>query len=185
MKNKTVKLILAVAALVVCCGAYVGVKTYVSRQEEQEAQNSEKKNSEETVFEALAGDIKEVSFMIDKNEVTFEKKDDIWKKKDEEAFPVNQTTLDEAVSFLTDIESDRVLEDAENLEQYGLDEPSNTIKITVKDSETEGDSEESEESETTLRIGDLNESSNQYYVSKGEDRNTVYLVDSGVIEPFS
>ena len=178
MKNKTVKLILAVAALVVCCGAYVGVKTYVSRQEEQEAQNSEKKNSEETVFEALAGDIKEVSFMIDKNEVTFE-------KKDEEAFPVNQTTLDEAVSFLTDIESDRVLEDAENLEQYGLDEPSNTIKITVKDSETEGDSEESEESETTLRIGDLNESSNQYYVSKGEDRNTVYLVDSGVIEPFS
>ncbi len=185
MKNKTVKLILAVAALAVCCGAYVGVKTYVSRQEGQEAQNSEKKNSEETVFEALAGDIKEVSFMIDKNEVAFEKKDDIWKKKDEEEFPVNQTTLDEAVSFLTDIESDRVLEEAENLEQYGLDEPSNTIKITVKDSETEGDSEESEESETTLRIGDLNESSNQYYVSKGEDRNTVYLVDSGVIEPFS
>ena len=43
MKNKTVKLILAVAALAVCCGAYVGVKTYVSRQEEQEAQNRERK----------------------------------------------------------------------------------------------------------------------------------------------
>lgn len=83
--------------------------------------------------------------MIDKNEVTFEKKDDIWKKKDEEAFPVNQTTLDEAVSFLTDIESDRVLEDAENLEQYGLDEPSNTIKIKVETSKLKGDSEESVE----------------------------------------
>lgn len=177
MKNKTIKLMLAVGVLVVGCGVYMGVKNYVSSQEEQEAQNSEKKISEETVFEALAGDIKEVSFMIDKNEVTFEKKDDIWKKKDEEAFPVNQTTLDEAVSFLTDIESDRVLEDAENLEQYGLDEPSNTIKIKVETSKLKGDSEESveknnvkevDENETTLRIGDLNEASNQYYVSKGK-----------------
>lgn len=194
MKNKTVKMILALSALAVCCGAYVGVKTYVSRQEEREAEESEEDDTSETVFEAEADDIKEISFVVDKNEVTFEKKEDVWKKKDEEAFPVDQTSLDDAVSSLTDIVSDRVLEEAENLEQYGLDEPSNTIKITVKASESEDSSEETEEnddikeaeeSETTLRIGDLNESSNQYYVSKGEDRNTVYLVDSGVIEPFT
>ena len=194
MKNKTIKLMLAVGVLVVCCGVYMGVKNYVSSQEGQETQNSEKENPGEIVFKALAGDIKEISFMIEKNEVTFEKKGDIWRKKDEEAFPVNQTILEEVVSSLTDIESDRVLEDAENLEQYGLDEPSNTIKIKVEPSKLKGDSEESvekdnvkevDENETTLRIGDLNEASNQYYVSKGEDRNTVYLVDSGVIEPFS
>lgn len=194
MKNKTIKLMLAVGVLVVCCGVYMGVKNYVSSQEEQETQNSEKENSGEIVFKALAGDIKEISFMIEKNEVAFEKKGDIWRKKDEEAFPVNQTILEDVVSSLADIESDRVLEDAENLEQYGLDEPSNTIKIKVETSKSKGDSEESgekdnvkevDENETTLRIGDLNEASNQYYVSKGEDRNTVYLVDSGVIEPFS
>ncbi len=241
MKNKTIKLMLAAGVLVVCCGVYMGVKNYVSSQEGQETQNSEKENPGEIVFKVLAGDIKEISFMIEKNEVTFEKKGDIWRKKDEEAFPVNQTILEEVVSSLTDIESDRVLEDAENLEQYGLDEPSNTIKIKVEfpvnqtileevvssltdiesdrvledaenleqygldepsntikikvePSKLKGDSEESvekdnvkevDENETTLRIGDLNEASNQYYVSKGEDRNTVYLVDSGVIEPFS
>lgn len=43
MKNKTIKLMLAVGVLVVGCGVYMGVKNYVSSQEEQEAQNSEKK----------------------------------------------------------------------------------------------------------------------------------------------
>ena len=38
MKNKTVKMILAVAVLAVCCGAYAGVKTYVSHQEQKESE---------------------------------------------------------------------------------------------------------------------------------------------------
>ena len=38
MKNKTVKMILAVAVLVVCCGAYAGVKNYVSHQEQKESE---------------------------------------------------------------------------------------------------------------------------------------------------
>lgn len=33
MKNKTVKMIIAVAVLVVCCGGYAGVKTFVAKQE--------------------------------------------------------------------------------------------------------------------------------------------------------
>ena len=31
MKNKTVKMIIAVAVLVVCCGGYAGVKTFVAK----------------------------------------------------------------------------------------------------------------------------------------------------------
>ena len=64
MKNKTVKMILALSALAVCCGAYVGVKTYVSRQEEREAEESEEDDTSETVFEAEADDIKEISFVV-------------------------------------------------------------------------------------------------------------------------
>lgn len=205
MKNKTVKMILAIAVLGLCCGAYVGVKSYVAHQEEREAKEDEEENSSEIVFEASADEIRSVSFMIDKKEVVFEKEDDVWTKQDEKLFPVDQTTLDDAVSSLTNIESDRVLENAEDLEQYGLDEPSNTIRIVTGSSEEEGaDKTETEETEdkdtekaeskkdgseesrdTTLRIGDLNTASDQYYVSKDDDRNTVYLVDSSVVEPFT
>ena len=41
MKNKTVKMILAVAVLGICCGAYAGVKTYVAHQEQKESEEEE------------------------------------------------------------------------------------------------------------------------------------------------
>lgn len=70
--------------------------------------------------------------MVDDTETTFEKDDDSWVKKDETDFPVNQTILDSAASAIASVDSDRVLEDVDDLSEYGLDSPSNTIKIVTK-----------------------------------------------------
>ena len=178
MKNKTVKMILAVAVLAVCCGAYAGVKTYVSHQEQKE---SEEESEESTsVFTASADDIKSLDFMVDDTETTFEKKDDSWVKKDDIDFPVNQSTLDSAASSVTSVESDRVLEDVDDLAEYGLDSPANTIKIVTKSEDEDGD-----DTTTTLYVGDENSSTSQYYVRKDDDEKTVYLVDSSCVEPFT
>ena len=139
MKNKTVKMILAVAVLVVCCGAYAGVKNYVSHQEQKESEEEEESST--TVFSASADDIESLDFMVDDTETTFEKNDDTWVKKDEKDFPVNQTTLDSAASSVASIVSDRVLEDVDDLAEYGLDSPSNTIKIVSKVSDSEEDTD--------------------------------------------
>ena len=61
MKNKTVKMVIAVAVLVVCCGAYAGVKTYVAKQEQKESE--EETEEKTTVFSASAGDIRSLDFM--------------------------------------------------------------------------------------------------------------------------
>ena len=209
MKNKTVKMILAVAVLVVCCGAYAGVKNYVSHQEQQESEEEEESST--TVFSASADDIESLDFMVDDTETTFEKNDDTWVKKDEKDFPVNQTTLDSAASSVASIESDRVLEDVDDLAEYGLDSPSNTIKIVSKVSDSEEDTEDTSDSDsaesssdaessedidnteesseatttTILYVGDENQSTSQYYVRKDDDKKTVYLVDSSCVEPFA
>mgnify|MGYP005878849739 FL=1 len=212
MKNKTVKMILAVAVLVVCCGAYAGVKNYVSHQEQKESEEEEESST--TVFSASADDIESLDFMIDDTETIFEKNDDTWVKKDEKDFPVNQTTLDSAASSVASIESDRVLEDVDDLAEYGLDSPSNTIKIVSKVSDSEEDTEESEDTSdsdsaesssdaessedidnteesseatttTILYVGDENQSTSQYYVRKDDDKKTVYLVDSSCVESFA
>lgn len=212
MKNKTVKMILAVAVLVVCCGAYAGVKNYVSHQEQKESEEEEESST--TVFSASADDIESLDFMIDDTETIFEKNDDTWVKKDEKDFPVNQTTLDSAASSVASIESDRVLEDVDDLAEYGLDSPSNTIKIVSKVSDSEEDTEESEDTSdsdsaesssdaessedidnteesseatttTILYVGDENQSTSQYYIRKDDDKKTVYLVDSSCVEPFA
>ena len=178
MKNKTVKMILAVAVLAVCCGAYAGVKTYVSHQEQKESEAESEENT--SVFTASADDIKSLDFMVDDTETTFEKKDDSWVKKDDTDFPVNQSTLDSAASSVTSVESDRVLEDVDNLAEYGLDSPANIIKIVTKSEDEDGD-----DTTATLYVGDENSSTSQYYVRKDDDEKTVYLVASSCVEPFT
>ena len=178
MKNKTVKMVLAVVVLGVCCGAYAGVKTYVAHQEQKESEEDSEEST--TVFTASTDNIKSLDFMVDDTETTFEKDDDSWVKKDETDFPVNQTTLDSAASAIASVDSDRVLEDVDDLSEYGLDSPSNTIKIVTKSDEEDGD-----DITTTLYVGDENSSTSQYYVRKDDDEKTVYLIDSSSVEPFT
>ena len=178
MKNKTVKMVLAVVVLGVCCGAYAGVKTYVAHQEQKESEEDSEGST--TVFTASTDNIKSLDFMVDDTETTFEKDDDSWVKKDETDFPVNQTTLDSAASAIASVDSDRVLEDVDDLSEYGLDSPSNTIKIVTKSDEEDGD-----DITTTLYVGDENSSTSQYYVRKDDDEKTVYLIDSSCVEPFT
>lgn len=178
MKNKTVKMILAVVVLGVCCGAYAGVKTYVAHQEKEESKEESEEST--TVFTASTDDIKSLDFMVDDTETTFEKDNDSWVKKGETDFPVNQSTLDSAASAVASIESDRVLDDVDDLAEYGLDSPSNTIKIVTKSDDEDGD-----DTTTTLYVGDENSSTSQYYVKKDDDEKTVYLVDASCVEPFT
>lgn len=178
MKNKTVKMVLAVVVLGVCCGAYAGVKTYVAHQEQKESEEDSEEST--TVFTASTDNIKSLDFMVDDTETTFEKDDDSWVKKDETDFPVNQTTLDSAASAIASVDSDRVLEDVDDLSEYGLDSPSNTIKIVTKSDKEDGD-----DITTTLYVGDKNSSTSQYYVRKDDDEKTVYLIDSSCVEPFT
>ena len=93
-------------------------------------------------------------------------------KKDETAFPVNQTTLDSAASAIETVEADRVLEDVEDLTEYGLDSPSNTVTVDTADGTTK------------FNIGDENTSTNQYYISKDDDDSTVYVVAADTVSPF-
>lgn len=171
MKKKTVKMVLAVAALAVLCGTYVGVSTYVSKQEE--AENSKEEETQVSVTEASADEIESVQFLIDKQEITFQKKEDQWVKSDDKAFPVSQDTLNNAIGMLGDLKAERVLEDVSDLSEYGLDSPVNTIVFKTKEGE-----------ETSIKIGAENESVSQYYVKKNEDDKEVYLVASASITPF-
>ena len=168
--KKSTKLVSAVVVLAVLGGVYVGLNTYVSKEEKAESSSEEESKTE--VFSVKTDDIKSLEFIVDKKEVTFEKKDDSWVKKDETAFPVNQTTLDSPASAIETVEADRVLEDVENLAEYGLDSPSNTVIVDTADGTTK------------LNIGDENTSTNQYYISRDDDDSTVYVVAADTVSPF-
>ena len=116
--KKSTKLVSAVVVLAVLGGVYVGLNTYVTKKESTESSSEEESKTE--VYSVKTDDIKSLEFIIDKKDTVFEKKDDSWVKKDETAFPVNQTTLDSAASALEKVEADRVLENVDDLTEYGF-----------------------------------------------------------------
>ena len=175
MKNKSVRLILSLAALGMLLGGYLGLKVSVSKQEESDEENLEEKKT--NVFDVETDAIEALKFTIDDKEVTFDKKDGTWIKKDETDFPVDQDTLESAASSISSVSADRVLEDVEDLSEYGLDDPSNTITVITND-------DNDDESETVFRVGIENDSTSQYYLCKDGDEKTVYVVANSVISPF-
>ena len=168
MKKKTVKLVSAVVVLGVLCAAYEGVNYYVTSQEEKE---TEENDTSVDLVSLEADDITAVSFTADQNEVEFDKKDDSWTEKSDANFPVNQDTVDSAVKGVASLTADQEISDVEDMSQYDLDNPQNTITLTTADGDT------------SLQIG-MESSNNQYYVKKEDDDKNVYLVSSTSIEPF-
>lgn len=168
MKKKTVKIVSAVVVLGVLCGAYEGVNFYVTSQEEKEA---EEDDTSVELVSLEADDITAVSFTADQDNVEFDKKDDTWTEKSDADFPVNQDTVDSAVKGVASLTADQEISDVEDLSQYDLDSPQNTITLTTEDGDT------------TLEVG-MESSNNQYYVKKSDDDKNVYLVSSTSIEPF-
>ena len=168
MKKKTVKLVSAVVVLGVLCAAYEGVNFYVTSQEEKEKEESD---TSVDLVSLEADDVTAVSFTADQNEVEFDKKDDTWTEKADAAFPVNQDTVDSAVKGVASLTADQEISDVEDLSEYDLDNPQNTITLTTADGDT------------TLEVG-MESSDNQYYVKTADDDKNVYLVSSTSIEPF-
>ena len=170
MKSKTVKMVAAVVALGVLCGAYAGVKTYVSSQE---AKESEKEDESESVTDISSDDVKSVAYTADQDNVELDKEDDSWVRKGETDFPLNQDSVNSAVNNIIKLTADQKITDVDDLGEYDLDSPQNEITITTEDG-----------TETVLQVGMENSSTSQYYVKKGDDDKTVYLVSQSSLESF-
>ncbi len=170
MKKKTVKLVLGIILLGILTGSYFGVKFRVAKWEGQEEKQEEEKTS---VFHTETDKIQSLKFMVDEKEIIFRKDGENWIKEGEEDFPVNQDVLDGAASSISSVDAQRVLEQADELMEYELDNPQNTITIHLNTGES-----------TVIRVGMKNSSTGQYYINKDEDRNTVYVVDAASITPF-
>ena len=86
-------------------------------------EEAEQEETEETVFEIDAGDISQVVVNSGENSYTFTHEDDQWKYPEDEKFPLSESVILNKMSDLTSITASRIIENPENLEEYGLDSP--------------------------------------------------------------
>ena len=94
----------------------------------------------------------------------------VWSYSEDSDFPLDTSYMSAMTSAVSDISAEKVIEEASDLAEYGLDEPVCSITVTA-------------EAETTIDIGDETSLDGLRYVSIGD--GNVYLVSSDLLTNFS
>ncbi|MCD7840835.1 MAG: DUF4340 domain-containing protein [Lachnospiraceae bacterium] len=170
-KNKSFKLIAGVVVIAVLGGVYYGLTVYNEKTEEAE----EEAAAGETILEVDTSALTAVTYTIDGEQVSFSlQDDDTWQKDDDETFPVDSSALLAPLDEAAELKSVRTLTEVEDISEYGLDEPQNTITLTDEDG-----------TETIITIGDNNASTGNDYLMLNEDETTIYTVSTDLSSAFS
>ena len=138
----------------------------VSRHEEKVEQI---KNSGKTILSIPTDTVTALSWTNEEGTFSFTK-DEIWTYDEDSAFPVDEEKIDELLAQLEDFAAAFVIDDVEDYEQYGLDEPVCTISITVG------------EESYTVELGDFSKMDEQRYISIGDGK--AYLVSHDPLDEF-
>ncbi len=138
----------------------------VSRHEEKVEQI---KNSGETILAIPTDTVTALSWTNEEGTFSFTK-DETWTYDDDAAFPVDEEKINELLAQFEDFAAAFVIDDVEDYEQYGLDEPVCTISITAG------------EESYTVELGDFSKMDEQRYISIGDGK--AYLVSHDPLDEF-
>ena len=154
MKKKKGPLIL-IGVLVLLLILYIALSTWNKKQDSKE---------EETVkvTDLKTSEITGVKYDLGTGEMNFEKDGDTWYYTADKDFPLRQSYPKTVADAMGRLSADRELEDADALEEYGLDHPTYTVTLTDEDGTV-----------TTIKVG--NATGNDYYATV-DDTEKVYTI---------
>ena len=154
MKKKKGPLIL-IGVLVLLLILYFALSTWTKKQDSKE---------EETVkvTDLKTSEITGVKYDLGTGEMNFEKDGDTWYYTADKDFPLRQSYPKTVADAMGRLSADRELEDADALEEYGLDHPTYTVALTDEDGTV-----------TTIKVG--NATGNDYYATV-DDTEKVYTI---------
>lgn len=169
MHRQRKQFIAVIAILVIFIGAYVGMHMYNNKQEKKTAAKEEADKT--YITKVKAEDITAFSYQYSEGTLTFTKADDTWSCKEDENVDIDESKVTTLLGNLENLEAEEIVENPEDLSDYGFDTPTNVITFTT------------EEGTTTLTVGMENSIISQYYVS-ADSSEKLYLVSTAMPEAF-
>ena len=156
------RLMVLLGILVICIGAAAVISNI----------NFEEKmvGTETAIVDVESSEITSLSWNYEEA-VSFTCEDDQWKYTEDENMPVNQELLGEIAENLSDITSDKMVEEPQALSVYGLDDPAYSLSVGTADETVE------------ISIGNESFTDGEVYISTGD--GYVYLTDSSLIDEIS
>lgn len=160
------KLGLLLAVLVVLSGAAYATIRLASTDGETE------EDTGTVVFTAEAEEVTSLSWSYAGETVTVVSDDTTWRYAEDSAFPLDVSYIESMLDTLDEVTATKTIENAEDISEYGLEDPVCTVEVAQTTGET-----------VTLRIGDETGMGGARYLSTGD--GNVYLVDTEILDSFS
>ncbi|WP_029324645.1 DUF4340 domain-containing protein [Butyrivibrio sp. AE3004] len=162
MKSQKIQLFILLICLIVFASGYFGLKAYNKRAE---AKESEPRYTALSISENT--DVTSLKVVNSNGEFEVVKDGEEWKFKDSDE-DIDEDKLAKKINCIKGITSDQIIEKADNLADYGLDNPSIIITASLSDG-----------SSHKIKVGSYNSAANKYYLSVDDD-SVVYTVDSSI-----
>ncbi len=169
MKKQKKQLIALCILLLICIVAWAGLTKWNKSQEQKKQEEEEA--SKVTVTDVNTEDVNAFSYQYNNETLSFVKEDDTWYYEADKSISLDQDTMETLVATAAQLTAEQEIKDYEDLSEYGLDTPSNTITLTTGDGTT------------TLLIGNKNDMLSQYYV-KTDQSDSIYLAASAVYTTY-
>lgn len=161
--KRSKKLGILVGILAVACAVTFAVTQYQEKKEQIE-------NSGEVVLELSADTADSLSWEYESQSLAFHR-DDVWLYDGDEAFPVDQEKIQDLLEPFQALTASFIIQDVDDLGQYGLDDPVCTIHITTEDTSYD------------ILLGDYSTMDSERYVSIGD--GNVYLVSDDPLNYYN
>ena len=166
MKKQRIQIWILLCVLTVCIFGYLAAKKLAKEEALEEV------TDEQTVTNVEKEKVKELSYLYEGEMIELVKNADVWKAKADSTLELEQELIDTMVGYVCNISTDTVIEEPEELVNYGLSNPVNTICLTLDD-----------ESVIQVLIGDYMELTGEYYALVSGDPK-VYTISSYIVTDF-
>lgn len=156
------KIYLLLGILAVVCLATIGVMQLEEHKEKI-------RNTDEIILSVPADSVQALSWEYGSESFAFHRGEK-WLYDEDEAFPVDEEAINGLLEQFQEFGAAFIIEEPEDYGQYGLDEPTCTIRLTAGEQSYE------------ILLGDYSSMDSQRYVSIGD--GNVYLVKNDPLDHF-
>lgn len=163
-KKKWIMPVICMAVLILLLGTYFILKNKNLNDAEVKADAENIK-----VNEMASEDIIGAAFIIEGENLSFTKTDDIWTMDGDADFPLDSTKITSVINGFGTLSAVRELKDIDDLGEYGLDNPQNEVVLTTKDGSA------------AIYLGAKNTSTGNTYLYLNDEKNTVYVISNDLL----
>lgn len=171
MSKSRKQMLIALLLLAAILGCYFGVKRYSEKRAEKQQAEEEASVMQVTDFDVA--DVTAFSYTSADLEVSFTLADGEWKNDADTTLKIDSDKIESFLESFNAIQSENVIADSEEQEEFGLQEPNASITFRFSD-----------ENSLTCSVGSYNEVMDVYYFMT-DDGDSIYTVPGTIAGKLS